>query len=63
MKSGSETFMSCIEAITCLPQIITLRCCEERMGHTKGYKGSTMMQASTAAAVIGEKVHLGMKRH
>jgi len=45
MKSASAIFMSHTEAITCLPQIITFRGCEERMGGTKGYKGSTMMQA------------------
>jgi len=33
------------EAITCLPQIFTLRGCEEKYGRSKGYKGSTLMQA------------------
>jgi len=37
--------MSRTEAITCLPQIVTLRSCEERMGDQRGYKGSTLMQA------------------
>jgi len=43
MRSASVIFISRTEAIKCLPQIVTLRGCEERMG-TKGYKGSTMMQ-------------------
>ena len=33
------------EAIPCLPQIVTLRGCEEKNGRSKGYKGSTLMQA------------------
>ena len=37
--------LSCAEAITCLPQIVTLRGCEEKYGRSKGYKGSTLMQA------------------
>ena len=45
MRSVSAIFMSHSEAITCLPQIVTLRGCEERMGPQRGYKGSTMMQA------------------
>ena len=45
MKSASTIFLSRTEAIMCLLQIATLRGCEERMGGTKGYKGSTMMQA------------------
>jgi len=48
--------MSRTEAISCLPQIITLRSCEEKDG--KGYEGSTLMQAA-----VGEKAHLRMKRH
>ena len=28
---------------------------------TKGYNSSTMMQASTVAAEVGEKAHLGTK--
>jgi len=51
--------MSCTEAIACLPQIITLRGCEKRMRGTKGYKGH---DASTVAAAVGEKAHLGTKR-
>ena len=35
---------------------------KKEWGHIKGYKGSTMMQASTVTAAIGEKVHLGTKR-
>ena len=47
MRSGSASaiFMTRTEAIMCLPQIVTLCDCEERMGGTKEYKGSTMMQA------------------
>jgi len=41
MRSASVIFMSRTEAIMCLPQIITLHGCEERMGH----KSTTMMQA------------------
>ena len=37
--------MSRTEAITCLPQIVTLRSCEEKYGRSKEYKGSTLMQA------------------
>ena len=37
--------MSRTEAILCLPQIITLRGCEEKNGRSEGYKGSTLMQA------------------
>jgi len=40
-----EIFMSHTETITCLPQIITLRGCEEKYGRSKGYKDSTLMQA------------------
>ena len=54
MRSASEIFMSCTEAITCLPQISPIRSCKKRM---EGYKGST----STVAAVVGEKAHLGVK--
>jgi len=32
MISASAIFMSHTEAIVCLPQIVTLRGCEERMG-------------------------------
>ena len=38
MRSASAIFMSRTEAITCLPQIITLRGCEERMGDQRGTK-------------------------
>ena len=31
MRSASAIFMSRTEAITCLPQIVTLRGCAERM--------------------------------
>jgi len=44
-KSASAIFMSRTEAITCLPQIVTLHGCEEKYGRSKGYKGSTLMQA------------------
>jgi len=37
--------MSRTKAITRLPHIITLRSCEEKYGGSKGYKGSTLMQA------------------
>ena len=38
--------MSRTETIMFLPQIVTLRGCEERMGDQRGTKlGSTMMQA------------------
>ena len=37
--------MSRSEAILCLPQIVTLRGCEEKNGRSKGYKGNTVMQA------------------
>ena len=37
--------MSRTEAIMCLPQIVTLLSFEEKNGRSKGYKGSTMMQA------------------
>ena len=38
MKSASVIFMSRTEAIMCLPQIITLCGCEERMGDQMGTK-------------------------
>ena len=38
MKTASAIFMSCTEAITCLPQIVTLSGCEERMGDQRGTK-------------------------
>ena len=38
MGSASVIFMSHAEAITCLPQIITLCGCEERMGAQRGTK-------------------------
>ena len=50
--------MSRTEGITSLPQIVTLRSCEENYGRSKGYKG-----ASTVAAAVGKKAHLGTKRH
>ena len=37
--------MSRTEAISSLPQIVTLRGCEEKNGRSKGYKGNTLMQA------------------
>jgi len=37
--------MSHTEAISCLPQIVTLRGCEEKNGRSKEYKASTLMQA------------------
>ena len=33
------------EAIPFIPQILTLRSCEEKNGRSKGYKGNTLMQA------------------
>jgi len=51
MRSASSVFMSRTEAISSLPQIVG---CEEKNGRSKGYKGSTLMQA-----VVGEKAHLG----
>jgi len=38
MRSASAIFMSRTEATTCLPQIITLCGCEERMGAQRGTK-------------------------
>jgi len=38
MRSASAIFMSCTEAITCLPQIVTVRGCEETMGVQGGTK-------------------------
>ena len=38
MRSASAIIMSCTEAITCLPQIITLGGCEERMGDGRDTK-------------------------
>ena len=37
--------MSHTEAISSLPQIVTLRGCEEKNGGSKVYKGNTLMQA------------------
>ena len=54
-------FMSRTEAITCLLQIVTLSGYEEKYGRSKGYKGSKHPNASSVAAVVGEKAHLGMK--
>ena len=46
MRSASAICMSHTEAIMCLPQIVTLHGCEERMGDQRGTKvRSTMMQA------------------
>ena len=45
MRSASAIFVSHTEAIMCLPQIVTLRGCEEKYGRSKGYKGNIMMQA------------------
>ena len=36
MRNASEIFMSHTEAITCLPHIVTLCGCEERMGNQRG---------------------------
>ena len=55
MRSAPAIFMSRTEAITCLPQIVTLRSCEERMGDQRSTKESTV------APVVGEKAHLGTK--
>ena len=38
MKSASVIFISRTEAITCPPQIVTLRGCEERTGAQRGVK-------------------------
>ena len=38
MRSASAIFMSCTEAITCLPQIVILQGWEERMGAQRGTK-------------------------
>ena len=38
-------FISRTGTISCLPLIVILRGCEEKNGRSKGYKGSTMMQA------------------
>ena len=38
MRSASVAFMSHTEAIMCLPQIVTLRSCEERMEDQRGTK-------------------------
>ena len=38
MMSASAIFMSCTEAIRCLPQIVTLRGREVRMGAQMGSK-------------------------
>jgi len=38
MRGASVIFMSRIEAVACLPQIVTLRGCEERMGDQRGTK-------------------------
>ena len=46
--------MSCTEATTCLPQIVTLRGFEEKYGGSKGYK-----DASTVAATVGETLISG----
>jgi len=63
MRSASAIFMPRTEAITRLPQIVTLRGCEElKNGRSKGYKGSNH-DASTVAPAVGEKAHLGTKQH
>jgi len=38
MRSASVILMSRMEAIMCLPQIVTLRSCKERMGDQRGTK-------------------------
>jgi len=38
MRNASVIFMSRTKAIMCLPQIVTLRVCEERMGDQRGIK-------------------------
>ena len=38
MRSASAIFVSHTEAIACLPQIVTLHGCEERMGNPRGTK-------------------------
>ena len=38
MRSASAIFVSHTEAIMCLPQIVTLRGCEERMGDQRSTK-------------------------
>jgi len=58
MRSASVIFTSCTEAITYLPSP-SIHSCEERMGAQRG----TNHDASTVAAVVGKKAHLGMKWH
>ena len=62
MRSASLMYMSLTEAITCLPQIITLHGYEERMGEQRGTK-VTQCDTSTAAPAVGKKAHLRTKRH
>ena len=61
MRSASVIFMSHTETITCLPKIVTLRGCEERMGDQRSTKVAPY-DASTVAPAVGEKAHLGMKQ-
>jgi len=44
MRSATAIFMSHTEAIMCLPQIVTLCSCEERMGAQRGKKVAKGMQ-------------------
>ena len=43
--SNEKCLMSRTEAISHLPQIVTIRGCEEKNGRSNGDKGSTLMQA------------------
>ena len=45
MRRASVIIMFCTEAINYLPQIVTYTRLSRKNGGTKGYKGSTMMQA------------------
>ena len=57
MRSALAICMSHTEAITYLLQIVTLSGCEERMGYQRGTKVAP--DASTVAAVVGEKANPG----
>ena len=60
MRSASAIFMSHTEAITCLPQTITLHGCENEW-EIKGVQRQHP-DASTVAPAVVEKAHLGMKQ-
>ena len=51
------------EAIACLPQIVTLRGCEERLRLVRDQRGTKLHHdANTLAAAVSEKAHLRTKR-